>query len=71
MDDIVWVGAKVIAAKVGCSRTILNPWIVEDGFPAWKKSGVWRALPHQVAGWLEEQSRKPCEGHGVRRTGGL
>jgi len=69
--DIVWVGLKVIACRVGCSRGVLLQWIDEDGFPAWKKAGVWRALPHQVALWLDEQSRKPHEGHGVRRTGGM
>jgi len=71
MAEILWVGAKEIAEKVGCSRTVLLEWINDLGFPAWKQSGVWRALPHQVVTWLEEQSRKAQEGHGVRRTGGM
>lgn len=70
-EEIVWVGLKVIAARVGCGRDLLLRWIHKSGFPAWKQDGTWRALPFEASQWLQQQRMKAQEGHGVRRTGGV
>lgn len=55
---IVLVGLKRIADEVGCSRDTLYQWIRIAGFPAFKMSGTWRALPGDVEAWFREQYRR-------------
>jgi predicted DNA-binding transcriptional regulator AlpA len=57
-EQIVIVGLKRICAICGCGRNTIYDWIERESFPAWKKCGVWRAVPEEVKVWMSEQRKK-------------
>lgn len=61
-EKVVITGLASIAEFVGTSKKTLYRWIVQEGFPAFKKDGAWRVLPSDVEDWFREQktlSRAP------------
>ena len=57
-NQIVISRLKTIAEVCDCSVKTLKVWIRKEEFPAWKKAGMWRALPEDIKAWMVEQKNK-------------
>lgn len=58
MSELLIVGAKSIAQTIGEGRNDIPRLVAQEGLPAWKKRGTWRALPEDLTEWLRKQREK-------------